>query len=799
MAAFLKKTKLLKWLICSGFVLTIAAVVLLLPSHSANAAWYNPIDWVTGSFSMFINAALLGIPYIFGLVGGSILTLASLLTSYFFTLNTEILPDKFHMIENGFRICLGIANLIFVIALIIIAFATILNVQEYSAKKLLGKLIVTAVLVNFSYLIVGVFLDMSHVLTMFFISGGGVANVGAKFGESIGAILQPQKFLVTPDIANLSTTVFSSEWLQMVLGAVMGSIFTWIAAIVMLSIAIMFLVRYIYLAVLIILMPLAWSLPLIPGMSEMSSKWWSKFTQQVLYLPAATFFIYLSMRLALSLQSSHDGFSTDLANTTTSYSNLPFAPQLIMQMIIPTGFLVASLIVASKLGGAGTGFGLKMANKVAGFAEKYARGVGSKVYSYQRNGKSIEAGVKKLAGAGSNALTWQGPQGDGKLKKGLRGLIQGGRAVATGGASKQIAGQLTEFSKDRESALEAAKASLHDLGEDQLNDMYHDAKHAPKDDTEFYAAVEHAVEEGDIDHLDAWMSDDATRARIVATAKMFDPKAAKDLTKSKTLKALAQYDPPHAALITGQTTEAVLGGMDAKALQSMKKDALSDEKVINGLTPSQLATAARGSGEREQLISDGLNAVAAKEMAALNDTSPEVVALKNEVAAKKLEMAAAVTAGNKELEKELQREINKIERSINNIPKIKSAGAELAALAGSLGSAKDKTGYYGSLEDAKEELKAALARGDTVVAKKFANSMDIIQKQISDARDKQSRIISDMDLNDPVMKTNTALRDSLKGIDSLANNIGSVVSQEKKPKKEHAHAKNYFGGGGGGH
>jgi hypothetical protein len=302
--------KIMKFLFIGGF----CALLMFIVVSSVNTAngqaavivdiakklvGNNVVDVALAPVSVPINAAFIGIPFLLGMYGAMFVSIFSTILDWLFWLNTNVLPDQFGMIKTGFGICLSIANFMFVIALISIAFATILNVQEYNAKKMLGKVIVAAVAVNFSYLIIGFMLDLSHILTQYFITGGGMTS----WSGVIGAILQPQKFLVTPTVANMITAIFSGPWWKMVMGAISGAMFTWIMALVVISIAMMFLARYVHLVFLIILMPLAWALPLFPNMGEMGKKWWSKFTEQLIFLPASTFFIYLSMKMAIKLQS----------------------------------------------------------------------------------------------------------------------------------------------------------------------------------------------------------------------------------------------------------------------------------------------------------------------------------------------------------------------------------------------------------------------------------------------------------------------------------------------------------------
>jgi hypothetical protein len=56
-----------------------------------------------------------------------------------------------------------VANLGFVLFIILIALATIVRYQDYEAKKLLPRLIAAAILVNFSIAIPTVILNFTHI------------------------------------------------------------------------------------------------------------------------------------------------------------------------------------------------------------------------------------------------------------------------------------------------------------------------------------------------------------------------------------------------------------------------------------------------------------------------------------------------------------------------------------------------------------------------------------------------------------------------------------------------------------
>ena len=67
----------------------------------------------------------------------------------------------------------NVANIMFVIAMLFVIFSQItgFGIDNYGIKKILPKLIVTAIIVNFSYIICGIFVDLSNII------GEGIKNI----------------------------------------------------------------------------------------------------------------------------------------------------------------------------------------------------------------------------------------------------------------------------------------------------------------------------------------------------------------------------------------------------------------------------------------------------------------------------------------------------------------------------------------------------------------------------------------------------------------------------------------------
>src|SRR5680860_126096 len=83
------------------------------------------------------------------------------------------------VIINGWRVARDVANMFFVVVLLIIAFGTILQLENYNYKKWLPKLILMAILINFSKTICGLLIDVSQVIMLTFVNAFGKMGPGS--------------------------------------------------------------------------------------------------------------------------------------------------------------------------------------------------------------------------------------------------------------------------------------------------------------------------------------------------------------------------------------------------------------------------------------------------------------------------------------------------------------------------------------------------------------------------------------------------------------------------------------------
>ena len=303
-----------------------------------------------------------------------------------FQLNMKMMDPSsitYSFISTGWTIVRDVANLGFVLFIILIALATIVRYRDYEAKKVLPRLIAAAILVNFSLAIPTVFINFSNIVTNYFLNGFKVATVCKVLGigdplltqtcsltNYMGGVMAPQKVDLSPKLD--TTTVkgiigqlSGANALESFMGGFMeGLSFTFtlylgllvyiMGTFVMICYGILFLIRLVTLHFLLVLAPITWLFWVIPQTQGMFSNWWKKFIQYVFFAPVALFFLYLVIKIG---NEGNIFQITPNDSQVSAYVNFISFPAEMLQNVIRMfviafvmmGFLIGGLFASQKL------------------------------------------------------------------------------------------------------------------------------------------------------------------------------------------------------------------------------------------------------------------------------------------------------------------------------------------------------------------------------------------------------------------------------------------------------------------
>jgi len=320
--------------------------------------------------------------YVIGYLASLGFTLSSWLINHSLDLSKSVLVSP--TVEVGWLIARDFTNLALVIVVVVMAFGTMLRTPNYGIKKNLANVIMIALLINFSLTIAGVFIDFSNTITDFFVKKTIPPNSNniSSLGDSLAQAFQPQQFLNVKNNKPIADTASLGEGSLRYLGGLFfGVIFTIIGTIAFFGIGAMLFVRYIALAILLVLVPLAYLSKVLPGLDDYTKKWWGTFLNWLLFGPICTFFLYIAIititkksQITASLTINSVSLAPILGKTGTETQ--------FGDMIMILALMMASLMAAKQLGIYGSDTFLGAAKSVTGWAQgkiqKSARWAGRK-------------------------------------------------------------------------------------------------------------------------------------------------------------------------------------------------------------------------------------------------------------------------------------------------------------------------------------------------------------------------------------------------------------------------------------
>ncbi len=359
--------------------------------------------------------------------------------------------------RGGWNIIKELCNFILIIILLFIAFGTILRVESYNYKYLLVKLVVAALLINFSGVIAGIILDFSHIIMGSNIFAEKMTDIGRILQENSKVIESFQQNADLSDLRGVSEELAKNNITRTIsrvnVNLILASVLMFILGITILSVALFLIIRTVSLWFLFTLSPLAFVLHILPHTRIASLKWWDAFLRNVFSGPLLFFFLYLTVSISKKL----DIYSNSVLGSRNNESFILFSsPGNFLDYLFLVVLLWVSVFLSHSLSIAGS-------MQVVGYFRNASRGEGGfKVIS-----KLMDSGGAALEGTrvGKAINKWTGPPL--QLKSDLKGPFAGGmtRDIAAGGAGgpgglAQDRGNFRTALKEQSAATRKALESL---------------------------------------------------------------------------------------------------------------------------------------------------------------------------------------------------------------------------------------------------------------------------------------------------------------------------------------------------
>ena len=277
-----------------------------------------------------------------------------------FSLSGESFPtDESSMIATGWKMVRDLLNLFFIFILLYVAIATIIQYGSFG-KDTIVKIIIAAVLINFSLMMTKMVIDSSHILAWSFYDKIKERQITDKDGNKTTSPIIPEEITVkgitTKNLAGVFMAGFNPQRLlipsnttktaqakgaseamsdgsgiigviwQAILIMGLASVLNFVVAFILFAGAIMFIIRVVVLWFLLLFSPLAFAHLILPAFKQYSNKWWDALIKQAFFAPAFLFLFYLVTMMV------NGGF---LDAVIKGYKNAPSAAILFFDQAAP--------------------------------------------------------------------------------------------------------------------------------------------------------------------------------------------------------------------------------------------------------------------------------------------------------------------------------------------------------------------------------------------------------------------------------------------------------------------------------
>ncbi len=344
-------------------------------------SWWDTLKCVASPFDCALRNFITTIV-------GIVLRLVSLLTwlsgillngaVYYTVVQVSENYSKIPAINEAWGTIRDLANMAFIFVLLYAAIQTILGIGQ-DTKKLIVRVVVVAILINFSLFFTKVVIDISNILALLFyeaIVGPAALSATATFdvisqGGLSNALMQHLSLQSLYD-AQHSMTIMS-----IITVGIMGSIMLLIASFVFFAVAIMFIIRYVILILVLILSPLAFIAFILPALKDKQKQWTDALIGQAFFAPIYFMLTWVTVKILAGVMKANT-FGGSADETTASLATLLGASTgnnlstgafaMFMNYIVVIVFLITSLIIAKEWASKLPGGASKLASWATGAA-----------------------------------------------------------------------------------------------------------------------------------------------------------------------------------------------------------------------------------------------------------------------------------------------------------------------------------------------------------------------------------------------------------------------------------------------
>ena len=263
-------------------------------------------------------------------------------------------------------------NLALVLILVFIAIATILGIKKYRWQETLWKLVIVALLINFSLIIPGIILDTSHFITYTFLNLARIDDLDITDSMMKGLASEElaragkyqlpmiDNIIATYDSSTKETSVEATGWgLGIGKSLIVAILLLLIGIFVVIALVAIFftmIFRAFMIIALLCVAPIAFAAWILPDTEKYWKMWWQQFIKWCTYPILFALMLYIGIYIMTGIKLGTAGLAKEdikIGLITT-----------VVQMILFSMFLVGGLIFSIQGGGAVAQFVMKQGSKV---------------------------------------------------------------------------------------------------------------------------------------------------------------------------------------------------------------------------------------------------------------------------------------------------------------------------------------------------------------------------------------------------------------------------------------------------
>lgn len=316
-------------------------------------------------------------------------------------------------VNSTWTIIRDFVNMTFIFGLVYIGFKMILNSGDSQSKRWLANLVIAALLINFSLFITKGVIEVSNQFAAQILTSGfetdsdGKVDIASTLMSSLGISSIYNQSIEAAGVEGGSGLIGidGNAW-----GYIFGTGFLFvISAFVFAAGGVLLIFRFAILNMYMILSPVLFLGWILPPLSGTLDKYWKEFLKKCFFAPIYILLLYFSFKVLDGMQQSNiynwENMKWDRTTSGSGELIVSGTQSTIPFFILTCFFLIASLVVANKMGAEGAGKAMSMGKRVSNatgrFAQRQTLGRGAQGVGWAAKGtakgyRRLDANVEKI-------------------------------------------------------------------------------------------------------------------------------------------------------------------------------------------------------------------------------------------------------------------------------------------------------------------------------------------------------------------------------------------------------------------